>query len=92
MESGEFFLRAILAGLCIGLPAYVVGVRSYSGKSQSSALLATLGFISGATAGLALTAYLYHPTAALLLMLLAGTLNAVALTKLPEIQGTVLRR
>lgn len=49
----EFIFRAILAGVVIGVPAYIVGMMNYSGHKLPRTLMMSVGALSGFAAGLA---------------------------------------
>lgn len=51
---GEFLLRSLIAGIAVGVPAYVIGMLQYTGHRLHAYVVGMLGAGSGFLAGSAI--------------------------------------
>ncbi len=88
----EFFARAIVAGLALGMPAYVLGQLSYSGKAPPAIVFAIVGAVGGFVAGLASLVGKADPLVVLLFSSVVSLIAGVTATAIPEWQSRVRRK
>lgn len=90
MTPAEFFVRALVAGACIGVPSAIVGSYTYQGKTIGALLLWAIGAVAGAAAGLAvLVDFASNVTIMVLLCSALGAVCGVMVAAIPRWQSKV---
>ncbi len=93
MNFGELYLRALVAGACVGLPGYIIGQLIYNGRRVRPAALAAVGAVSGLTFGLIALSSLALPWVPVVaLSVLASLLMAALFLALPAAQNRLRGR
>ena len=91
MSIPEIFLRSFLAGLALGIPAYIIGTMHYNGRRFSKSVLRGVGAFVGLLGGLAFVGAVIWPV--VLMMSLITTLSsAFWFGAMPDMQDALRRR
>ncbi len=86
--GAEDLWRVIAAGACLGLPAYVVGTITYSGRRIPGVLLAITGCASGGASVIVVSSALAPPWAPAVMLSIVGAVTGAAVFMIgPEAQA-----